>query len=82
MNKHDLTQGVSMLKYFSNILLQGPELNGEDYETIRCSLPAEFQRRLIGWQRIGKTRAEQQNVCLSVQEPRQQINTSEAKENH
>lgn len=50
-----LPANIQILSYAPDFLvIQGPGLTREQYQTIKAGLPAELQSRLAGWRRTGR----------------------------
>ncbi|MEA5114983.1 MAG: hypothetical protein VB050_13245 [Geobacteraceae bacterium] len=50
-----LPEGITLKPYAEYLLLIGPDLDANRYQTIKKKLPGEIARRLMGWRKIGST---------------------------
>lgn len=46
-------KGVRLKKYGTDILIVGEGMSQERFETVKATLPADDQRKIIGWRRVG-----------------------------
>lgn len=44
---------VRLKKYGTDILIVGEGMTQEQFETLKTTLPADDQRKVIGWRRVG-----------------------------